>query len=133
MRAVFVSDGKILTTGFSRMSERQVALWDTVSAWGEGGAATRQDWRLSPHPVTCLIIHRHGPQFTLCEMGVSAGFSVRAFPESRPSGPHRPDLAQLIVPGLTHLYRSTWRSRCPCRSWTRAVASCCPSLTPTPT
>lgn len=32
MRAVFVSDGNILTTGFSRMSERQVALWDTVSA-----------------------------------------------------------------------------------------------------
>lgn len=30
VRAVFVSDGKILTTGFSRMSERQVALWDTV-------------------------------------------------------------------------------------------------------
>lgn len=31
VRAVFVSDGKILTTGFSRMSERQVALWDMVS------------------------------------------------------------------------------------------------------
>uniref|UniRef100_A0A8C9HXB4 Coronin n=1 Tax=Piliocolobus tephrosceles TaxID=591936 RepID=A0A8C9HXB4_9PRIM len=29
VRAVFVSEGKILTTGFSRMSERQVALWDT--------------------------------------------------------------------------------------------------------
>lgn len=28
VRAVFVSDSKILTTGFSRMSERQVALWD---------------------------------------------------------------------------------------------------------
>jgi len=32
IRAVFVSDGKILSTGFSRMSERQVALWDPVSA-----------------------------------------------------------------------------------------------------
>lgn len=31
VRAVFVSGGKILTTGFSRMSERQVALWDPVS------------------------------------------------------------------------------------------------------
>lgn len=29
VHAVFVSEGKILTTGFSRMSERQVALWDT--------------------------------------------------------------------------------------------------------
>ncbi|XP_068606350.1 coronin-1A [Brachionichthys hirsutus] len=28
VRAVFVSDGRILSTGFSRMSERQVALWD---------------------------------------------------------------------------------------------------------
>ncbi|KAM9393277.1 coronin-1A [Pholidichthys leucotaenia] len=28
IRAVFMSDGKILSTGFSRMSERQVALWD---------------------------------------------------------------------------------------------------------
>ncbi|XP_069100126.1 coronin-1A-like isoform X1 [Pleurodeles waltl] len=28
VRTIFVSDGKIFTTGFSRMSERQVALWD---------------------------------------------------------------------------------------------------------
>ncbi|XP_013869805.1 coronin-1C isoform X2 [Austrofundulus limnaeus] len=28
MRAIFLSDGNILTTGFSRMSERQLALWD---------------------------------------------------------------------------------------------------------
>ncbi|CAL8310814.1 unnamed protein product [Arctogadus glacialis] len=28
VRALFVSDNKILSTGFSRMSERQVALWD---------------------------------------------------------------------------------------------------------
>ncbi|XP_041735384.1 coronin-1C-A [Coregonus clupeaformis] len=31
VKAVFVSDGKILSTGFSRMSERQVALWDPNS------------------------------------------------------------------------------------------------------
>lgn len=31
IKAVFVSDGKILSTGFSRMSERQVALWDPIS------------------------------------------------------------------------------------------------------
>lgn len=36
MHAVFVSEGKILTTGFSRMSERQVALWDTVSTEIQG-------------------------------------------------------------------------------------------------
>ncbi|XP_058877102.1 LOW QUALITY PROTEIN: coronin-1B-like [Acipenser ruthenus] len=28
MRSIFVSDGKVFTTGFSRMSERQLALWD---------------------------------------------------------------------------------------------------------
>ncbi|KAJ1168858.1 hypothetical protein NDU88_000771 [Pleurodeles waltl] len=28
MRAIFMSDGKVFTTGFSRMSERQLALWD---------------------------------------------------------------------------------------------------------
>ncbi|MGH0161632.1 UNVERIFIED_CONTAM: hypothetical protein FKN15_041461 [Acipenser sinensis] len=28
MRAIFLSDGNIFTTGFSRMSERQVALWN---------------------------------------------------------------------------------------------------------
>ncbi|XP_073492110.1 coronin-1A [Aquarana catesbeiana] len=31
VRAIFVSDDKILTTGFSRMSERQLAYWDTKS------------------------------------------------------------------------------------------------------
>ncbi|NXB53205.1 COR1B protein, partial [Leucopsar rothschildi] len=29
MRAICLADGKIFTTGFSRMSERQLALWDT--------------------------------------------------------------------------------------------------------
>ncbi|MBN3304630.1 CORO6 protein, partial [Amia calva] len=28
MRGLFLSDGKVFTTGFSRMSERQLALWD---------------------------------------------------------------------------------------------------------
>lgn len=36
MRAIFLADGKIFTTGFSRMSERQLALWDPVS-WGLWG------------------------------------------------------------------------------------------------
>lgn len=30
MKAVFLSNGKILTTGFNRRTDRQVALWDTV-------------------------------------------------------------------------------------------------------
>ena len=36
VRALFVSDNKILSTGFSRMSERQVALWDPVSQRAHG-------------------------------------------------------------------------------------------------
>lgn len=34
MRAIFLADGKVFTTGFSRMSERQLALWDLVSGCG---------------------------------------------------------------------------------------------------
>lgn len=30
VRAIFMADGKIFTTGFSKMSERQLALWDLV-------------------------------------------------------------------------------------------------------
>lgn len=30
MRAIFLADGKVFTTGFSRVSERQLALWDPV-------------------------------------------------------------------------------------------------------
>lgn len=35
MRAIFLADGKVFTTGFSRMSERQLALWDPVSGHGQ--------------------------------------------------------------------------------------------------
>lgn len=35
MRAIFLADGKVFTTGFSRMSERQLALWDPVSSHGQ--------------------------------------------------------------------------------------------------
>lgn len=66
VRAVFVSHGKILTTGFSRMSERQVALWDTVRV----GQGAENDWRLSP----CLPLawsYSLEPQFTHHGMEVS--------------------------------------------------------------
>lgn len=32
MRAIFLADGNIFTTGFSRMSERQLALWNPVGS-----------------------------------------------------------------------------------------------------
>jgi len=31
-QVVYLQNGNIFTTGFSRMGERQMALWDTVSA-----------------------------------------------------------------------------------------------------
>ncbi|MEQ2172144.1 Coronin-1C [Goodea atripinnis] len=33
MRAIFLADGNIFTTGFSRMSERQLALWKSVCVY----------------------------------------------------------------------------------------------------
>lgn len=33
MRAIFLADGNVFTTGFSRMSERQLALWNPVRAF----------------------------------------------------------------------------------------------------
>lgn len=44
MRAIFLNDGKLFTTGFSRTSERQYALWDTEKL----DAGTNQ--------ITCLSI-----------------------------------------------------------------------------
>lgn len=39
LRAVFTTDGKLLSTGFSRMSERQLALWDPVGQAAPGARA----------------------------------------------------------------------------------------------
>lgn len=39
LRAVFTADGKLLSTGFSRMSERQLALWDPVGQAAPGVCA----------------------------------------------------------------------------------------------
>ena len=46
MRAIFLADGKVFTTGFSRMSERQLALWDPVSGCGRPEGRTQD--RLHP-------------------------------------------------------------------------------------
>ena len=32
---IYLKDGNIFTTGFSRMSERQYALWNEVRSYGE--------------------------------------------------------------------------------------------------
>lgn len=50
MRAVFSADGKLLSTGFSRMSERQLALWDPVGQ-AAPGACARHFARSARRPV----------------------------------------------------------------------------------
>lgn len=55
MRAIFLADGKVFTTGFSRMSERQLALWDPVSGHGrreEAGSRRAPPWEPSWAGVT---------------------------------------------------------------------------------
>ncbi|NXT88845.1 CORO6 protein, partial [Anhinga rufa] len=39
IRAIFMADGKIFTTGFSKMSERQLGLWDLVRDGGSRPAS----------------------------------------------------------------------------------------------
>lgn len=77
MRAVFVSEGKILTTGFSRMSERQVALWDTVSARGRKPRVPGLGTRLEVSSLLCHLPGRMAMGLSLPrhEMGVPTGWS----------------------------------------------------------
>lgn len=86
MRAVFTRQGHIFTTGFTRMSQRELGLWDPVTqleAWGvcpgdwhhgrgarrpppaghapldRAGAAVLLKRLLSPHPPLCtVLLHR---------------------------------------------------------------------------
>lgn len=46
MRAIFLSNGNILTTGFSRMSERQVSLWNVVRCFLKADDTTSVDFLL---------------------------------------------------------------------------------------
>lgn len=52
MRAIFLADGKVFTTGFSRMSERQLALWDPVS---DVASLRQAGLRPGPHPRSLLL------------------------------------------------------------------------------
>ncbi|MBN3299707.1 COR1B protein, partial [Amia calva] len=70
IRAVFVSDGKILTTGFSRMSERQVALWDPTKLLLHCNCA-----------ATTLMLHlkNFSEALTLQELDTSSGVLLPFF------------------------------------------------------
>ena len=44
MRAIFLADGNVFTTGFSRMSERQLALWNPVSQFPPFPSFCQLEW-----------------------------------------------------------------------------------------
>lgn len=54
MRAIFLKDGNVLTTGFSRMSERQLALWNVVSYYAYCSSSV---WSLSVKHSVLHISH----------------------------------------------------------------------------
>lgn len=65
MRAIFLADGKVFTTGFSRMSERQLALWDPVS---DVTSLRRAGLRPGPHPS--IFLPGPGRQISMEEKSV---------------------------------------------------------------
>ncbi|KAI5097040.1 coronin-1A [Silurus meridionalis] len=92
VRAVFVSEGKILTTGFSRMSERQVALWDPekdkphegsrpVRAVfvSEGKILTTGFSRMSERQVALWDPNNFSEPLTLQELDTSSGVLLPFF------------------------------------------------------
>lgn len=60
MRAIFLADGNIFTTGFSRMSERQLALWKTVGHLRAVRAVQAQASRLSQLTLSSVPPGQHG-------------------------------------------------------------------------
>ncbi|MEQ2185309.1 hypothetical protein GOODEAATRI_016805 [Goodea atripinnis] len=64
MRAIFLSDGNILTTGFSRMSERQLALWNLDDLYpdtaGPDSALEAEEWFEGKNGDPILISLKNG-------------------------------------------------------------------------
>ncbi|PNJ38735.1 CORO1B isoform 2 [Pongo abelii] len=60
MRAIFLADGKVFTTGFSRMSERQLALWDPGSPLLQKASSSSKPPGPAPKrplPQPSLLLH----------------------------------------------------------------------------
>lgn len=64
MRAVFTRQGHIFTTGFTRMSQRELGLWDPVTQLDAGGVCPG-GWHHgrgpAPHPQACPPGEGWGP------------------------------------------------------------------------
>lgn len=92
MRAIFLADGNIFTTGFSRMSERQLALWNPVRPQTAPMGFPRQpcshgamewaglDGMLKPIPFHDSIPALGGDTFQCLQLALdaSSSFSVGA-------------------------------------------------------
>ncbi|VCX06283.1 unnamed protein product, partial [Gulo gulo] len=78
LRVVFTADGKLLSTGFSRMSERQLALWDPVGQAALGARALLRGANPERPP-------RPGPRWEkpLCGRGEPADFPCSRDPPLR--------------------------------------------------
>ncbi len=119
VKAVFVSEDKILTTGFSRMSERQVALWDPVSTSYSSEALSFivvNIWSGSEKFIKVALRQDHI---------LLLGFKTRFWSTSNV------DYCSFTSKWLTQVCgcRKTLVSPWPCRSWTPAVGWCYLSLT----
>ncbi|XP_061031645.1 coronin-6 isoform X3 [Eubalaena glacialis] len=143
MRAIFTRQGHIFTTGFTRMSQRELGLWDPVTqldAWGcvPRGLASRergqapptrracppgQGWRLLPslqrlpssHPPLCPVLLRRLKKPTLA-----------------PPPGDAESLGVVCGDCMRRRRGTTSRSQWHCRRWTQATGSYCPSTIPTP-
>lgn len=70
MRAVFTRQGHIFTTGFTRMSQRELGLWDPVTQLEAWGLCPR-DWHHGrgtrcPLPTGHAHLDRAGSSCHLC-------------------------------------------------------------------
>lgn len=66
MRAIFLADGNIFTTGFSRMSERQLALWNPVSQTHRLSPCVKKKIKRCCHEIFCVIFRKTWMSRYLC-------------------------------------------------------------------
>ncbi|XP_059734210.1 coronin-6 isoform X4 [Bos javanicus] len=158
MRAVFTRQGHIFTTGFTRMSQRELGLWDPVTQLDAWVLLRRlKEPMLAPPPGDaeslgvvcgdCMRRHRGsrcGGPGVVSRGWVCSFVHQRCLGSARASGRagsvqelrgirkrHR-GWAGAGCSRLLCLGRTTSRSQWRCRRWTQAMGSYCLSTIPTP-
>lgn len=114
MRAIFLADGNILTTGFSRMSERQLALWNTVSCF----------MLTKLHQLSGFGFYiSHNIQLDRNYLKKLTAFLHLCFFPT--------ELSRFIIM-LLFFFSKTWRSQWQLMRWTPAMECSCHSMIQTP-